>query len=182
MAIAELSAERRMEVNVAANNRDVSALIALLKDEDWRVRQLATFALGKIGETAVESLVEVLNDSTLTPDVRGHAAIALRDAHDPRAFYPLLARLADDSCQVRGYVAYALGGYRDSRAVEPLITCLQEDANEHCSVRNWVAQSLGEIGDSRAVDTLRDVEANDPDRGVRATAKRSLAAILGESS
>lgn len=180
MSIAELSPERRSELDVAAEKGDLFALIAFLKDEDWRLRQLATFVLGKMGESVTTSLLSVLEDTSLSPDTRGHAAIALREIGDVRAFESLLACLKDEAWQVRGYAAYALGRYRDARAVEPLLTCLREDANEHCSVRNWIVQSLGEIGDPRAVETLRDVAENDPDHGVRASARRALAAIAGE--
>jgi len=178
----ELSPQRRAAVDAAAERGDIPALIVLLKDEDWRVRQLATFALAERSREAVEPLVEVLLDTSLPPDTRGHAAIALRGSGDPRAFEALMASLSDEAWQVRGYAAHALGGFRDARAVEPLIETLRADANEHCSVRNWVAQSLGEIGDPRAVEALRDLAANDPDGGVRATAKRSLHAILGDAS
>lgn len=153
---------------------DVGGLITMLKDDHWKARQEACFALGAMGPDAVDPLLAVAGDVELDEYARGHAMLALREIGDPRAFGPLLLALADEAWQVRGYAARALGVFRHAAAIEPLIATYRRDETEHCSVRNWVASSLHEIGDPAALDFLREIAENDVDGGVKATARRAV--------
>jgi len=169
--------ELRARVDAAKSADDVEGLVTLLKDDHWKTRQEACFALGAMGSQAVEPLLAVAGDAGLDEYARGHAMLALREIGDRRAYEPLLAALSAEEWQVRGYAARALGVFRDESAIEPLIATYHRDDTEHCSVRNWVASSLHEIGDPAALDFLREIAENDVDGGVKATARRAVADI-----
>ncbi|WP_405276222.1 HEAT repeat domain-containing protein [Methanobrevibacter sp.] len=71
----------------------IPALIATLKDNNKLVRREASTALSRMGEPAVDPLIEILNDEDWR--VRGAAAWALGNIGDERAI-PELEKLLDD--------------------------------------------------------------------------------------
>jgi len=97
----------------------------------------------------VKGLIKALVDEK-DSDVRGNAAIALRNIGDSRAVEPLIRALGDADSYVRQNAAEALGKIGEP-TVEPLIRTLIEGSND---VRGNAAQALGTIGDSRAVEPL----------------------------
>ena len=68
----------------------------------------------------------------------------------------------------------ALGEIGGSSAVTALIECLEDP---DAPVRIRVIETLGELGDRRAVPALRGVAGADPDPGVMALAKETLALL-----
>jgi phosphoribosyl-ATP pyrophosphohydrolase len=157
---------------------EVSVLITALKDEDFRVRYDASFALGEIGEPAVEPLIQALKDED--SDVRERAAVALGNIGDKRAVEPLIQALKDEDSDVRERAAVALGKIGEP-AVEPLIRALKDEdsdvrynaadalgkigepavepliqalKDEYSDVREKAADALGKIGNERAVEPL----------------------------
>ncbi|MER3501614.1 MAG: PBS lyase [Candidatus Fervidibacterota bacterium] len=115
---------------------------ALLRHED---RKIAIEALVKIGEPAVEPLIEALRDRDW--EVRWAAAYALGKIGKP-AVEPLIEALRDRDGKVRRAAADALGAIGDARAVEPLIEALRDRDWE---VREAAVNALGKI----AVEALR---------------------------
>jgi HEAT repeat protein len=84
-------------------------LIGFCKDTDWRVRQSAAYALGKLGEPrAVDPLIAFLKDEDWR--VRHSAAGALGEYHESRVVEPLVATLndANDNRDVRKASAESL--------------------------------------------------------------------------
>ncbi|MDA1190171.1 MAG: HEAT repeat domain-containing protein [Candidatus Poribacteria bacterium] len=182
MLTPEFLGELKSRIDTAVSNNDIPALIDMLKEDNWKVCQEACFALSEMGSNAVEPLIGVVSDGEAGWSARGHAALALRNIGDARAVDPLLSALEDDEWEVRGYASWALGRFGDARAVEPLKKVYERDDNEKCSVRNWVVGSLGEIGDAGALEFLHKVVEEDPDHGVRASARRAVAALEGEKA
>jgi len=84
--------------------RDIRFLRKLLKDKDKEVRWAAAWALGRIGEPAVEPLIEALKKDK---EVRKAAAWALGEIGDARAVEPLIEALKKDK-EVREAAAEAL--------------------------------------------------------------------------
>ncbi len=84
-----------------------SALLKLLKDEDWAKRRGAALALGIIGDSAaVPDLVQVLRDDSHL--VRMTATQALGRLQDVEALPYLLKRLHDDQVAVQDMAGLAL--------------------------------------------------------------------------
>ena len=154
--------------------RAVGPLVRALSDDNWRVGQTGTKALGQPGEKgAVDLLIEALSEGR--PYARRFAAKALGLLGDKRAIDPLIEALSDDKCKVRHFAAYALGQLGDERAVDPLIKALGDDVSV---VRFVVASALGQLGDKRAVDPLIKV-LEDKTEIVRWTAASALG-LLGD--
>ncbi len=115
------------------------------------------YALEKIGEPAVEPLIDALLRNNFL-NIRSAAAAVLGEIKDSRAIEPLIAVLKSQDSQVkeeikvRAAAAYALGAIKDIRAVEPLIAVLTIGRN--LEVKVAAACSLGAIKDSRAVEPL----------------------------
>jgi HEAT repeat protein len=129
----------------------IEPLIPLLQDKVKAVREEATAALAAIGDEALPSLVEALNQSEWL--VRLHAVEALGKMRSPEAVEPLLSALFNDHDQaVREDVVRALGQVGDGRAVEFLMIVMKEPG-----LRPLAVEALGQIGDPRAVPLLIDV-------------------------
>jgi two-component system alkaline phosphatase synthesis response regulator PhoP len=111
---------RAMKKLVEVGPRAVEPLIAVLDDDDSRVRTRAIEALGRIGDArAVEPLVDGLGDRGW--QVREKAADALGILGDARAVEPLIDILSlEDDWIVLGATIRALMKLDDSRAVRAL--------------------------------------------------------------
>ncbi|MGR3309393.1 MAG: HEAT repeat domain-containing protein [Candidatus Brocadiales bacterium] len=139
----------------------------------------AAKTLAKIGEPALQSLIDALKDKYSS--ARKNAAVALGKIKNPRIIEPLIAALKDkdsdvrsnaveilretgkmalqlliaalkdEDSYIRGNAALVLGKIKDPRVVEPLITSLEDDDS---NVRGNAAWALGEIKDVRAVEPL----------------------------
>ena len=141
----------------------VGALIQALTDEHWDVRRRAAYALGNLGDTAVEPLIRALTNDRW--DIRRKAAWALGNIGDPRAVVPLLHALKDDRAEVREQAAWGLGALRDFNALEPLIHALS-DADS--SVRRQAARSLAVfsvLNEHHVKTALQDYESHLTDEG-----------------
>jgi len=127
----------------------VEALIAVLKDGNWKMRDEAASLLGRIGDArAVEPLVVALEDED--KDVRRVAARALGWLGDSRAVEPLKHALPSPDGATERAAADALVAIW-SPAVDPLIAALK---SKHQPVRVSAAEALGKLGDVRAVAPL----------------------------
>jgi HEAT repeat protein len=89
-----------------ADRAAVEPLILMFMDKFWNVRDAAVEALVKIGEPAVERLIEVLNERN--SDTVEYAARALGAIGDEQAIEPLNDALFDEFKKVRRAAAGAL--------------------------------------------------------------------------
>jgi HEAT repeat protein len=167
------------------DERAVEPLTELLEEESTvkEIRWDAAWALGKIGEPAVESLIGVLGSDIYSRGrfvCRDAAVSALSEIGKP-AVEPLIKALEDEDVFIRRAAAEALGNFSDTRVVESLIKVLGDDdeyvrssatealgklgepavgplikvlKNEEGHVRKSATEALGEIGDTRAVGPL----------------------------
>lgn len=182
MLTAEYVKSVKERINAAAEAGDIGALIEALKEEEWKLRQEACFALGKMGGAAVEPLIAVVQDAEAGDYARGHAILALEAIGDARAVEPLLSAAEDEAWLVRGYAAKTLRSFQDDRAEAILIQVYERDDNEKCTVRNAAVESLAALSCVGSLEFLRGVIENDPDRGVKASARRAVAALEAAES
>ncbi len=101
---------------------------ALVRERELFVREYITWALVRMGDTAVASLVLLLSD----PDSRvRHCAVhALSKIGDPRAIGALIAALHDDDLSVVTKAAYALGESASATAIPALVGLLGREERE----------------------------------------------------
>ncbi len=116
----------------------------------------AATALSKVGEAAVEPLIEALQHSQYP--VRQVAALALGEIRDPRVVGRLVEGLGDEYEAVRQAAAVSLGKIGAVEAVEPLLRAIGDESE---IVRRAVVNALGMIGDERALPDLARLEAED---------------------
>jgi HEAT repeat protein len=124
----------------------VKPLIKALRDVAFDVRLNAAFALGRIGEPAIESLIEVLEDGNgLDREAAVEALKAmntLSNTGDARVVQPHIKLLEDKNRAARQGAAKVLGMIGDVRAVEPLGKVLSHDDTGY-----YAAEALAEIGE-----------------------------------
>jgi len=134
--------------------RGVEPLIALLCDNDRFVKSRAAYALGLIGETAVDPLIHALREGD--GNLRWGAAIALGKIRDPRAVEHLIRALADKYENVRAESASSLAGI-GKPALGPLLRFLKFSDGP---ARLEVVSALGEMRDSEAIQPLLQMLEN----------------------
>jgi HEAT repeat protein len=179
------------------DSRAVLPLVEILGDRDRWVAWAAAQALTRIGEFAVQPLLDALGRESVA--VRRQAVKALVKMADRCAVGPLVQALGDKDMLVRWGAAEALGKIGEA-AVPSLIRALGDEnrrvrwgagqvlvaigtpsvdglvealGSESVAVRRGGAQTLGRIGDRRAVGPLI-LRAGDPDKGVAKSAVRAL--------
>lgn len=117
------------------------ALADALKDEDWRVRAYAAWAIAEVGEWATGPLYTALDDGEWR--VRMHAAVAMGHFRAKAAVRTLIGLLGDDHYQVRSAAAAALGEIGDRVA----LSALREAARDpHEMVRSEAESALEKLG------------------------------------
>lgn len=157
--------------------RAVPALVQQLGHEAWAVRRAASDALWEIGEPAVPSLIEALDDAS--SDVQFWSIQALGEIADARAVPALVKKLkASESEEERINIIKAMGEIADPKATDTLIGELGQKswfvrraagealwtvgpaavpklvkglASKNVDVRYWACKVLGEMQASEAV-------------------------------
>lgn len=180
-----------MRSRAALSLDDVRALDRLLKalvsEPELMVREDITWALVRIGEAAVQTLIDLLNDTN--PTARHLAAHTLGKIADAQAVEPLMRALHDTEPAVVAKAALALAQIGDARAIPALVGIVGHENrdvqtmlvrvfemfgavsvpplveilhDERWPVREQAADILGAIGEQAAVpaliDALRDAE------------------------
>ncbi len=157
--------------DTSAGESTIKQLITSLNNESIDVRKNATGALIKIGEPAVEMIIDALEDENWR--VRWHSAEILGELKDDRAVKPLIKALNDENNGVRSNSIIALSEIGEP-AVEVLINVLKDD---NWRVRLHSAEILGEIKDDRAVKPLKEA-LNDDNNDVRRAAYTAIERIV----
>lgn len=178
----------------------VESIIDALTGKDLQARQEAEEALEKIGEPAIDGLVNrlrtgkvlehrvriaivrILGNIGWQPSNNNEKAlfhIARQEwpeltAVGPDAVEPLLEILQDNDQPIRKEAAMVLGDIADARAVEPLLAALKD---VHSDIRIEAASALGKIKDILAVEPLT-IALDDGEPKVGKTAFQALSAIV----
>jgi HEAT repeat protein len=114
---------------------------ALSTEPDLFVREDITWALVRMGDAAVQPLIELTRDAN--PAARHNAVHALGKIGDPRALGALIHALQDSDMKVQLKAAFALTQLGDARAVEPLVNLLGHEDSE---VESAIASALEFFG------------------------------------
>jgi len=135
--------------SVESGSRAERYIQTLRLTDNWHFRRPYVGALERIGEQAVDPLIELLKDPD--PSLRQIAASTLGRIGSNRAVDALIESLNDKNSNVRWGAASALGKIRAEKAVGPLITMLKDESGP---VFYQAVTSLGRIGSLKALDPL----------------------------
>jgi HEAT repeat protein len=169
----------------------VEPLVARLRADPRRGRDVAAAVLCEMGEPAVEALIACFTHENA--DVRATAAFLFTTLRDPagRAELPLIDLLDDPDELVRQSAAYALGTQDSHRSVPRLIALAtrpvqmpSRDADEDAWADAYpfdtcaAVDALGQLGDLRAVRPLLFlIESQGAEGPIYEEAVRALALI-----
>jgi HEAT repeat protein len=128
----------------------------------------AARALGFIGETALEPLLQVVGQDN--PVVRRHVAHALGFIRTESSLTAVLRLAKDPDASVRGEAAAGLGRHGDRRALDPLVALARDSSAE---VRQQATRALGQLRQGDVVQVLLD-KTRDADERVRWEAVTAL--------
>jgi len=146
---------------------DIEFLISELGSKNRDRRWKASEELARIGDKAVDHLLEALKSSNV--DLRVGAAITLGKIGTNKAIQPLMDALKDAEWEVRWASATSLGNLKAREAVDGLIALLRD---EFWEVRRAAAIALGKVKDPKAIEPL--AEALKSELMIRFEAARSL--------
>jgi len=144
------------------------------KEKDPVFRKMIAEIIAETGDnSALPSLIQVLNDLNDNAYIRAEAAITLGEIGGTGAYEALVATLSDENAEVRSLAALGLGCLRDDRAVQPLLNLLSQDSSSRVRIR--AIRALGDIKNREAEPSLI-VLLSDEDRQVQGGA----IIVLGE--
>lgn len=137
---------------------DESAVDALLEalytEPDFFVREDITWALARMGDTAIEPLIDLLKHDN--PEARHAAAHTLGKIADKRAVEALIGALEDESVPVLTKSAFSLGQMNAVEAVPALVRLVGHEDRE---VQTTITQVLERFADTAfplLLDLLKD--------------------------
>ncbi len=107
----------------------------------YGVREEAEMSLIKMGSTAVQPLIDALNNRF--GQSRVFVAKMLGQIPDPRSFEPLVSVLQDTNADVRKAAIYSLAAIEKRRAIEPILPLLDDP---DAPTRRVAAETLIKIG------------------------------------
>jgi HEAT repeat protein len=147
-------------------------LRASLQDSNPQVQAEAALSLAKFGESAVDSLIDTLQNPH--PNVRQNAAQALGEIRSDRAVESLINALQDPDEGVRYSAAEALGKIGDIQSATILSISLKDPA---AIVRQKTAIALSHLPNTSATTLALIDSLSDPDPEVGASVAAALAKI-----
>jgi HEAT repeat protein len=140
-ATPEMRTAAASALGMIGDPRAIKGLALLLRDERYFVREQASRALGRIGEPAVDLLLEMASSST--PATREGAVEALGSTGSKRAIDKVVEALTDSNANVRSAAVRSLGESGSERAVPHLISLMRDESS---ALRAQAAASLGRLG------------------------------------
>jgi bilin biosynthesis protein len=157
-------------------------IYALLHDEDTVVQASAIGALARMGEAAVDPLLDILASADSTESNKGHAAWALAFIGAP-AKERLFAVYHSDSPEVRAAVVGAIAKVaeenpQDTKALNLLVESLNDSA---VNVRSEAAAVIGNLKHQPAIPILVQL-LNHPEAETRKSSALSLMKIGDRSA
>jgi len=155
----------------------VPGLVRMLRDEDWRIRDAAMQALGRLkAAAAVAAMLEGIRTTRPSPFGGGPNTTVIEDALVAigKPCIPILMdAMSDDDARIRLIIIEVLGQLNSAEALPALTEALRDP---EWRVRWRAADAIGKLGDPSAVPDLIQI-LRDPTKDVRIAAAWSLGQI-----
>jgi HEAT repeat protein len=136
----------------------LDALIAAIQHEqDFFVREDLTWALVRMGETAIQPLIDLLQEAN--PATRHQAAHVLGKINDVRATDALIEALQDTNPEVVAKAAFTLGQFGDVKAIPALIAQL---GHENRDVQETLIDVLERFGVAAVQPLIASLQSENP--------------------
>ncbi|MDZ4783461.1 MAG: PVC-type heme-binding CxxCH protein [Planctomycetia bacterium] len=145
--------------NIAWKDASNDALVALLGDARFTVRDKAISELARRGKAATPALRQALQDKS--PDVRPNAVWALTRIDDVAARAAVREAFGDSDSNVSLAALHGAGLWRDADASDRMLALLKSDQP---AVRRNAATGLGRLENASAAPALLDALSTRPDR------------------
>jgi HEAT repeat protein len=142
--VVQMSEEVQEEIG-----KNVQQLVGDLQKRDIYGGLQVIDSLAKIGEPAVDPLVDLLTNGP--PNTRWRSAMALARVGE-FSVDPLIEVAATQDVSIRNPAIWALSEIGSSKAVEPLIRIMQEEESECCRI--LTAAALLKINDPAGVEAV----------------------------
>ena len=195
-------------LGLLGDTQAVPELVRLLRARGGKLAECAALALTRMGEPAVQPLIEALptqsaelqlrtlivnalvaiGEPSIAPLIQAlqHASTPVRDAAEKAlarigadASSALVGALRTDNWELRRRIAQVLRQIGDISLAGPLLDVLKDPDP---GVRARVAEMLGQVGQEGAVAALIDLVQNDPDEFVRRKAMTALADLHSQEA
>jgi putative membrane-bound dehydrogenase-like protein len=155
-----------------------AGLVKLLDDARPAVRNRALHQFGKLKDSAVPALDEVLKNST-SVEARRNAVWALTRIGSAPACEAVRRALNDSDASVRQAAIHSAAVSRDAAAIPQLVEALKSNVPH---IQRTAAEALGRIGDRRAVPDLLATAASQLDRTLEHSVTYALIEIADPPS
>lgn len=152
--------------------QSLGPLIEILANPDLSARSTATYALARMGTSAVPNLIATLESQDV--NVRIHAAMALGRIGDEQAIAALIRCFRDSHPEVQSTAAFSLGQI----GVSILPHLEKETKDPDATVRRLSVVAIGKLGHYQALPILSYLLENEVDAEVKRAVRRALEGIM----
>jgi len=183
---------KTLAVNFLAERKDKRAtlpLLALLQDDNWRLRFFAAQALGQIGsKKATKGLMQAWLNETQNDihqengnpwAVQREIAIAIAKIEDKRAVPAFLKTYQNESEEIQLLSAMVL--YKLVEDVAYLSALADALHSKDYKIRGKVIWTLGDLGDQKIIPLLQDA-LDDADSRIRDIAQKAIEKLKTRSN
>jgi HEAT repeat protein len=161
------------------DRRATAPLIALLSVAPRAsLKQQVAAALGPLGDsTAARPLIALVENASLSPELKGAAAVSLGQLQAREALPSLLQTFlaTENPLILREQAVLAIGGLGDNAASAPIAARL--DKEESAELLKQMLAALDSVGDATALSAVAAASNNNPDESVRERARETHAII-----
>ena len=157
------------------DRRATESLMALIEQTAQpQVKRQAIGALGRIGdEAAIPFLLKLLDNTSLSADERGAAALSLGQLHAKEAVHPLLELFlnTENSLVLRGQALLGLGGIGDRSVSGAIAGRLEKE--QSAELLQQMLTALSSVGDRQALPAVSAIAEKYPALTIREQARET---------
>ena len=167
---------RKLAVNSLEGIDDesvVEPLILAMNDENAPVRHKAADNLGKIGESVVDRLIEVV--SSEEGEYKRFASFALKGTGSQKAIDYFSKAIHDEDFGVRKIAVRSLGELKATDSIDDIAELMVEETD--WGVRLASLRALGDMEVEEAIDPIKKARRKEKDKDFKKAANKAIKKI-----